>query len=426
MSQSAPLPQAGVPGWRSLLRRWRSGDGALPTTLAGAEIALLIGFIGLRVTDVVQLAVSLPTGLQRSTAPAIDSGFALVYLFQSATIITALVRARRYVSRTWVTIDVATVVVVLLGQFLFTAPGERVGTWTAWGYSVSVCAALGAGIGLKRRRDILIAAVLLAGAYLVVSLPAADQHGEAGTAWSNAVAYFAFAFFTRALASFLRRLGREADAARNAAEAAGREAERDRQRRLLHDHETVMRLLADPHPDPLIAQLVRRQAAAGANRVRSFLSGPSQTEVTAKVRDLARLADIVQHVAADFADLPVDLAVDLVGDVVVDAAIAEALADALTTLLHNVRVHARATNVVIHADAVGPQWEVTVRDDGVGFDPSRTPLGFGLREQVIGNLDRHGVSSRVESVPGEGTAVTLTGTAADEAGVLGDARAREG
>src|SRR6059058_211950 len=119
MSRSTSL-QAAVPWSRSLVRSWRTGEGSLPTTLAGAEISLLIGFVGLRITDIVQLVVSLPTGLQRSTAPAVDAGFAVLYLIQSFAIVVALIRARRYVSRTWMVIDVAVAVAVLLGQLAFT------------------------------------------------------------------------------------------------------------------------------------------------------------------------------------------------------------------------------------------------------------------------------------------------------------------
>lgn len=409
MSRSEPI-QGEAPGWRALARSVRSGRGTLPTTLAGAEVALLIGFVGLRLTDAVQLVVSLPTGLQRSSAPTIDLAFATLWFVESIAIVAALIRARRYVSRAWMVLDLAIAVAVIIGQLFFTAPGERVGTWTAWGYSVSVsvCAALGAGIAAKRRREVLVAAAILAGAYLLVSLSPAAGHGEAGTAWSNALSYFGFALFPRALASFVRRLGREADAAREAALRAGRALERDQQRRLLHDHEGLMRLLANGDLDPAVAELVRSQAVSGANRVRSFLTHGGYDEEAAQRSEMG-LPELVRRSAAGFADLPLELVTDLARDVTVDGLAAEAVGDALDTLLHNVRRHARAQAVVIHADAQGEGWELTVRDDGVGFDPSQTSFGFGLAEQVVHHLDRYAIKVRVDSAPGEGTTVTLLG-----------------
>jgi len=56
-----------------------------------------------------------------------------------------------------------------------------------------------------------------------------------------------------------------------------------------------------------------------------------------------------------------------------------ALVEALATLLHNVRRYALAQEVVVHVERDEVSWELVVRDDGVGFDPAQTSLGYGLR-----------------------------------------------
>ena len=94
------------------------------------------------------------------------------------------------------------------------------------------------------------------------------------------------------------------------------------------------------------------------------------------------------------------------------AAIAHHLAAALRSLLLNVRQHAQAGRVVLHAaeDEDGTGWEVTLHDDGIGFDTSATAFGVGLREVVVEQLARSEVSVEISSIRDLGTTVTLTQT----------------
>jgi signal transduction histidine kinase len=371
-------------------------------------VCLLLAFLGLRATDVVQLIVSMPVGLSRSTNATLDAAVALVYLVESIVITVAVLRARKYFSGLWAGVDTATGLLILSVQPFITTTADRVGSWTSWGFAVSVAMALGAGLGFPKRWQTLTAAALLAGVYLWVSLPGSGDNGVQATVFSNAVAYLGFALFPRALATYLRRLGSATDEARAAAVLAERDAERNRQRSLLHDHEAVLRLLAQPTLDPALAELLRAQAASGANRVRTFLTSPFR-ELDVGALAQGHLPEVVRAVAADFGDLPVELAVDLAEGAVLDPATAEAVADAVRTLLHNVRRHAQAGAVTIHADLVGERWELTVRDDGVGFDRATTRLGFGLRQLVTANLTAQGVEVALDSTPGVGTVAVLHG-----------------
>lgn len=84
---------------------------------------------------------------------------------------------------------------------------------------------------------------------------------------------------------------------------------------------------------------------------------------------------------------------------------------ALTTVLHNARRHAEAKTVFVHADCLDGRWELSVRDDGIGFDPSTASFGFGLGTQVIEALQRLEIDVTIDSAPGEGTAVVMVGSA---------------
>ncbi|MGR6997402.1 ATP-binding protein [Yinghuangia aomiensis] len=74
-------------------------------------------------------------------------------------------------------------------------------------------------------------------------------------------------------------------------------------------------------------------------------------------------------------------------------------------------MHADAGTVVIHADAdpVDGTWEITVADDGRGFDPAATPRGFGLGTRPARRCTAMVTTADVRSFPGEGTTVILRG-----------------
>lgn len=74
--------------------------------------------------------------------------------------------------------------------------------------------------------------------------------------------------------------------------------------------------------------------------------------------------------------------------------------------VHNVARHAGARKVLIQADWTGGSFSLTIQDDGIGFDPSRSTSGSGLD-----NL-RHRAAAlcgklTLDSRPGEGTRVHL-------------------
>ena len=50
-----------------------------------------------------------------------------------------------------------------------------------------------------------------------------------------------------------------------------------------------------------------------------------------------------------------------------------------------------------------------MRDRGPGFDPDRLPEDRrGVRESIVGRMQRHGGTATIVSVPGSGTEVVLS------------------
>jgi signal transduction histidine kinase len=75
--------------------------------------------------------------------------------------------------------------------------------------------------------------------------------------------------------------------------------------------------------------------------------------------------------------------------------------------LTNVARHAGASQVTVTLDSSGDYCQVTVQDDGVGFNPARireTSLGLlGMRERVW----MVGGAIEIDSAPGKGTTVVV-------------------
>jgi signal transduction histidine kinase len=76
-------------------------------------------------------------------------------------------------------------------------------------------------------------------------------------------------------------------------------------------------------------------------------------------------------------------------------------------LLTNVGKHARARQVWLTVVHDGVDVMVSVRDDGVGFEPEQETRGLGLRLSVRARVARLAGRTRIRSRPGRGTEVEL-------------------
>jgi signal transduction histidine kinase len=190
------------------------------------------------------------------------------------------------------------------------------------------------------------------------------------------------------------RLWRDLDA-----ERAARVRETERAEIAAHLHDSVLQTLALIQRSSGDAAQVARLARAQERDLRDWLYGPRPTAV-------ATIAGAVREAGADVEDrhgVAVELVV--VGDEPMgDRAVA--LVAALREAMLNAARHAGAP-VSVYVEAGPDGVEAFVRDRGHGFDPSAVPPDrLGVRESIIGRMERHGGSAQVRS-DAAGTEVRL-------------------
>jgi signal transduction histidine kinase len=190
----------------------------------------------------------------------------------------------------------------------------------------------------------------------------------------------------------------------DAAIAAALEDERRRLRAWMHDR--ILQMLefmaAGGYADEADSSLLRRAAAEAADEVRGFVE-----DVERPANDLAgALADV----AADAQLRAGALEIELVAGAVpadLDPRLVESLASAAREALNNVHRHASAPRATLTFGGDATSVEVSIADDGVGFDVAERPVRAGLRHSIIGRIVQVGGTGRIESRPGCGTRVTL-------------------
>ncbi|HEX6713580.1 MAG TPA: ATP-binding protein, partial [Thermoleophilaceae bacterium] len=88
---------------------------------------------------------------------------------------------------------------------------------------------------------------------------------------------------------------------------------------------------------------------------------------------------------------------------------AQALVAAAREAMVNAAKFGEGSVVDVFAEAGADGVEVFVRDRGPGFDPAGVaPDRRGVRESIVGRMERHGGRAVINSRPGEGTEVELT------------------
>jgi len=172
-----------------------------------------------------------------------------------------------------------------------------------------------------------------------------------------------------------------------------------------HLHDSVLQTLALIQRNSDDSGQVIRLARTQERELRSWLYGGGSTPADGSWP--ATLERQVRAAAEDVEDLhgvPVDMVV--VGDRSLDER-GEALVAALREAMVNAVRHAGAP-VMVYVEALPDGVEAFVRDRGPGFDLAAVPGDrHGVRESIIGRMDRYGGSADVRAVPGEGTEVRL-------------------
>jgi signal transduction histidine kinase/phage shock protein PspC (stress-responsive transcriptional regulator) len=169
-----------------------------------------------------------------------------------------------------------------------------------------------------------------------------------------------------------------------------------------HLHDSVLQTLAlmqkraqDPRE---VATLARRQE----RELRSWLNAGTRREPGAS------LAAALEAAVAEIEDahgVPVEVVA--VGDRELDER-AQALVAAAREAVLNAVKFASGAAISVYAEVRDDRVEVFVRDRGPGFDLAAIPADRrGLRESVLGRMERHGGRAEIHTRPGEGTEVEL-------------------
>ncbi len=149
---------------------------------------------------------------------------------------------------------------------------------------------------------------------------------------------------------------------------------------------------------------VTRLARSQERELRNWLYQPAQDAD-------ATVAAAVRRIAAEEEDAHgVPIEVVCVGDVPFDSGgRLAAMMKAARQAMVNAAKYSESDSISVYAEVEGEEVAVFVKDRGKGFDLDAVPLDrMGIRESIIGRMERHGGSARIRTEPGEGTEVMLT------------------
>jgi signal transduction histidine kinase len=195
--------------------------------------------------------------------------------------------------------------------------------------------------------------------------------------------------------ALIRRLGRERVARARADERADVAA---------HLHDSVLQTLAliqkrADEPEQ-VALLARRQE----RELRDWLAD------TEPSRPDERLADALRATAAEIEEshgAPIEAVV--VGDAALDERLEALVAASREALTNSAKFASKGGPVRLYAEIEDGSARVYIDDRGPGFDPADIPSDrHGVRESIIGRMERYGGRAQIRSEPGDGTEVELT------------------
>ncbi|MFF4184561.1 PspC domain-containing protein [Streptomyces sp. NPDC001691] len=175
-----------------------------------------------------------------------------------------------------------------------------------------------------------------------------------------------------------------------------------------HVHDSVLHTLTLIQRNAENVGEVRRLARAQERELRAWLYKPEGTGKD-KEEEPATLAEAVKKAAAEVEDKHgVPLEVVVVGDCPLDDGLSAQMQAAREAMVNAAKYGGEGGAVQVYAEVEGRTVFVSVRDRGPGFDPDAVPADrMGVRESIIGRMQRNGGTARLRSVPGGGTEVEL-------------------
>ncbi|MFJ8749815.1 PspC domain-containing protein [Streptomyces sp. NPDC102441] len=175
-----------------------------------------------------------------------------------------------------------------------------------------------------------------------------------------------------------------------------------------HVHDSVLHTLTLIQRNADDGGEVRRLARAQERELRNWLYNPEGTGKE-EAEEPTSLAEAVKRAAAEVEDKHgVPLEVVVVGDCPLDEKLTAQMQAAREAMVNAAKYGGEGGAVQVFAEVEGTTVFVSVRDRGPGFDLDAVPGDrMGVRESIIGRMQRNGGTARLRSVPGGGTEVEL-------------------
>lgn len=175
-----------------------------------------------------------------------------------------------------------------------------------------------------------------------------------------------------------------------------------------HVHDSVLHTLTLIQRNADNANEVRRLARAQERDLRTWLYKPEGTGKD-EADEPDTVAEAVRRNAAEVEDkhgVPIEVVV--VGDCPLDERTTAQMQAAREAMVNAAKYGGEGGAVQVYAEVEGKTVFVSVRDRGPGFDLDSIPDDrMGVRESIIGRMERNGGTARLRSVPGGGTEVEL-------------------
>ncbi|MDF5751343.1 ATP-binding protein [Spongiactinospora sp. TRM90649] len=169
-----------------------------------------------------------------------------------------------------------------------------------------------------------------------------------------------------------------------------------------HVHDSVLHTLTLIQRNAHDSREVLRLARSQERELRNWLYQPKQDAD-------ATIAAAVRRAAAEEEDahgVPIEIV--CVGDRDLDQRLS-AMVHAARQAMVNAAKYSESAVVSVYAEVEPEEVTIFVRDRGKGFDLDAVPDDrMGIRQSIIGRMERNGGSARIRTSPGEGTEVMLT------------------
>ncbi|WP_093799488.1 ATP-binding protein [Streptomyces sp. Wb2n-11] len=175
-----------------------------------------------------------------------------------------------------------------------------------------------------------------------------------------------------------------------------------------HVHDSVLHTLTLIQRNAEDTGEVRRLARAQERELRNWLYKPEGNGKD-ESQEPDTLAEAVKRTAAEVEDKHgVPLEVVVVGDCPLDDGLTAQMQAAREAMVNAAKYGGEGGAVQVYAEVEGRTVFVSVRDRGPGFDLDAVPDDrMGVRESIIGRMQRNGGTARLRSAPDGGTEVEL-------------------